>query len=152
MRGEYFGEFCISGDVMSYQKSEKLSQEILLEKPAVAITSLRFEYFQYNMDAFGVGTACPRVSWIVEAAGANWRQAAYEMELYDAVGVVRGCTGVYRRNSLFSWRGRLSRFIRANESRFACVCGEPMGSLLNGAVWQRLRWDCSILTIGARSL
>jgi alpha-L-rhamnosidase len=77
---------------MSYQETEMLSQEILSEKPAIAITFIRFEYFQYNMDAFGVGTACPRVSWIVEAS-ANWHQAAYEMELYDAAGVVRGYTG-----------------------------------------------------------
>lgn len=83
---------------MSYQEPETLSQEIqspIDEKLAVAITHLRFEYFQYNADALGIGigTARPRVSWIVDVASASWRQAAYEMELYDAAGDLRGCTG-----------------------------------------------------------
>ncbi len=63
------------------------------EQLAVVITSLRFEYYHYNTDALGVGTASPRVSWVVEAANANWCQAAYEMELYDEVGNVCGRTG-----------------------------------------------------------
>ncbi|GHO99738.1 alpha-L-rhamnosidase [Reticulibacter mediterranei] len=78
---------------MSYQEPETLSQEIQSERPTIAITSLRFEYFHYNTDALGIGTARPRVSWIVEAASANWYQTAYEMELYDAAGVVCGRTG-----------------------------------------------------------
>lgn len=53
--------------------------------PAIpaAIADLRFEHRRQNL---GLGLARPRISWIVETAIPNWRQAAYEIEAYDADG------------------------------------------------------------------
>lgn len=44
------------------------------------ITDLRFEH---QRDAFGIGTARPRLSWKVETSVQGWRQAAYALELFD---------------------------------------------------------------------
>src|SRR5215216_2128792 len=48
---------------------------------------------EHHRDAFGIGTDHLRLSWIVEAGGQGWRQAAYEIESYDARGMLRGLTG-----------------------------------------------------------
>jgi len=44
---------------------------------SLSVTSVRFEH---HRAAFGVGDIRPRLSWIVGAAPAGWRQAAYELE------------------------------------------------------------------------
>lgn len=51
----------------------------------LAVTPLRFEH---HRDALGIGEPAPRLSWIVTAAPAGWRQARYEIEDADAGTVV----------------------------------------------------------------
>src|SRR5512147_444530 len=48
---------------------------------------------EHQREAFGIGMDRPRLSWIVETDGQAWRQAAYEIESYDADGNVCGQTG-----------------------------------------------------------
>jgi len=55
-----------------------------------AIASLRFEH---RPDALGIGTAQPRLSWIVQTSVAGWRQAGYEIEAYEPDGKLRDQTG-----------------------------------------------------------
>lgn|GEM_PF-13014 len=43
----------------------------------LSVTPVRFEH---HRDALGIGADRPRLSWIVETAPADWRQAAYELE------------------------------------------------------------------------
>jgi alpha-L-rhamnosidase len=80
---------------MSYQEPETLSQGIQSNEQtdggsAISIASLHFEH---NPDALGIGTVRPRVSWSVDTTHAGWQQEAYEMEVYDASGHLRGQTG-----------------------------------------------------------
>jgi alpha-L-rhamnosidase len=48
---------------------------------------------EHQHDAFGIGTAHPRLSWIVETDVQGWHQAGYEIEAYDADGKLRSHTG-----------------------------------------------------------
>ena len=57
---------------------------------ARATLDLRVEHLR---DVFGVGTDRPRLSWIVETETQGWRQAAYEIEAYEAEGKHCGQTG-----------------------------------------------------------
>src|SRR5205814_7581983 len=43
------------------------------------IARVRLEH-QHGHDTLGIGTARPRLSWIVETTQTDWRQVAYEME------------------------------------------------------------------------
>lgn len=43
--------------------------------------------------AFGIGTATPRLSWMVETEKQNWMQAEYEIELFDSDGKLTNRTG-----------------------------------------------------------
>jgi alpha-L-rhamnosidase len=52
-----------------------------------AIASLHFEH---RRDALGIGTAQPRLSWIVRTSVAGWSQAGYEIEAYGPEGELRG--------------------------------------------------------------
>ena len=52
--------------------------------------NVRIEHLR---DAFGIGINRPRLSWIVETETQGWRQVAYEIEVYDAAGNLRGQTG-----------------------------------------------------------
>lgn len=54
------------------------------------VTRVRFEHLR---EAFGVGTARPRLSWNVETQASGWMQAAYEVELYGPDGRLSGATG-----------------------------------------------------------
>ncbi|MGN6672952.1 MAG: family 78 glycoside hydrolase catalytic domain, partial [Thermomicrobiales bacterium] len=56
----------------------------------VAIGEIRVEHLR---DAFGIGTALPRLSWIVETERPAWLQAGYEIEALDPDGGVRAGTG-----------------------------------------------------------
>ncbi len=58
--------------------------------PAGIVTRVRFEHLEA---ALGIGTARPRLSWIVETTTPGWVQAAYAVEAYDADGRLRGQTG-----------------------------------------------------------
>jgi alpha-L-rhamnosidase len=55
-----------------------------------AIVDLRFEH---RADALGIGTAQPRLSWIVQTSVAGWRQASYAIEAYEPGGQPCGQTG-----------------------------------------------------------
>src|SRR5689334_14143309 len=48
---------------------------------------------EHQREAFGIGTPRPRLSWIVETETPGWHQAAYEIEVYEADGSLRGQTG-----------------------------------------------------------
>ena len=56
----------------------------------VAVAKVRFEHLS---DALGIGTARPRLSWMVETSTADWLQAAYEIEAYAEDGHLYGRTG-----------------------------------------------------------
>jgi alpha-L-rhamnosidase len=60
------------------------------EAAATTIADVRFEHCA---DAFGIGTATPRLSWIVQTAVAGWRQAGYELEAEGPVGRTHEQTG-----------------------------------------------------------
>lgn len=53
------------------------------ENTACAVSELRFEH---RRDAVGIGTARPRLSWVISTAVQGWRQAAYQLEAYGADG------------------------------------------------------------------
>jgi alpha-L-rhamnosidase len=42
--------------------------------------------FEHRCDALGIGVAAPRLSWIVDTAAPDWRQAAYAVEAYTVDG------------------------------------------------------------------
>ena len=48
---------------------------------------------EHHRDSFGIGTDRPRLSWLVESETPGWHQAAYEIEMHDADGKLRGQTG-----------------------------------------------------------
>ncbi|MDQ5850545.1 MAG: glycoside hydrolase family 78 protein [Chloroflexota bacterium] len=60
------------------------------ETAAITINDVRFEH---RPDALGIGTAQPRLSWIVATGTGGWRQAAYEIEAHGPDGRVRDGTG-----------------------------------------------------------
>src|SRR4249920_3810988 len=43
----------------------------------ITVADVRFEHLR---DALGIGTARPRISWIIANAPDDWRQAGYEIE------------------------------------------------------------------------
>jgi alpha-L-rhamnosidase len=55
-----------------------------------SIAGVRYEH---HRDAFGIGTASPRLSWIVATQTPGWRQAGYEIEAYDSDSQLRDQTG-----------------------------------------------------------
>ena len=59
-------------------------------KPSVTISRFRIEHLR---ETLGIGTDRPRLSWMVETDCPKWRQAAYEIECYDADGKLRSQTG-----------------------------------------------------------
>ena len=56
----------------------------------VTFATIRFEYCQ---DALGIGTARPRISWMVSTAVEGWRQTGYELEVYGRDGRLLDQTG-----------------------------------------------------------
>ncbi|GIV94225.1 MAG: alpha-L-rhamnosidase [Chloroflexus sp.] len=48
---------------------------------------------EHNQSTLGIGTPCPRLSWIIETNATNWLQTAYEIECYTRDGQIRGRTG-----------------------------------------------------------
>jgi alpha-L-rhamnosidase len=53
----------------------------------VVISHVRFEY---QHDTLGIGTAMPRLSWVVQTTKQGWHQAAYEIEARGTDGEMRG--------------------------------------------------------------
>ncbi len=68
----------------------------------VTIADVRFEH---HRDAFGIGEAQPRLSWIVDTSTVGWRQTGYEIEAYGADGRLRDQTGQVESDQsvLVSW-------------------------------------------------
>lgn len=58
--------------------------------PKVIITRLQIEHLR---EILGIGTASPRLSWMIETSAQNWQQTGYEIEYYRADGQLRGQTG-----------------------------------------------------------
>lgn len=54
------------------------------------VVAVRFEHV---WNTLGIGTAQPRVSWLVETQVNEWRQISYELETYDERGQLHGTTG-----------------------------------------------------------
>jgi len=48
---------------------------------------------EHLAQAFGIGTASPRLSWVIETKARDWRQTAYEIQAFGADGAGRGATG-----------------------------------------------------------
>ena len=71
---------------------ETLQQEATPDagKAGVTIAELRFEHCR---DALGIGTAQPRLSWIVETATEAWWQSGYELEAREPDGQLINQTG-----------------------------------------------------------
>jgi alpha-L-rhamnosidase len=69
-----------------------LSQSSLAERKTAGVTvmDVRFEHLR---DAFGIGVAQPRVSWIIATSTENWVQSGYEVEAFSPDGQLRGQTG-----------------------------------------------------------
>ncbi|HEY0736689.1 MAG TPA: family 78 glycoside hydrolase catalytic domain [Herpetosiphonaceae bacterium] len=65
-------------------------RETISSAAAATIAAVRCEH---NREGLGLNTDRPRLSWIVETGKNNWRQAAYEIECFDAAGQPRGQTG-----------------------------------------------------------
>lgn len=59
-------------------------------KTAAVIAGLRFEH---HPAGFGLGVAQPRLSWVVTTDAPGWRQAGYEIELFNSDGTLRETTG-----------------------------------------------------------
>lgn len=58
--------------------------------PTVSIADVRFEHVR---ETLGIGTAQPRLSWLVDTTIPGWRQAAYAIEVDGDDGRPRGRTG-----------------------------------------------------------
>ena len=56
----------------------------------MTIKHVRFEHLD---ETLGIGTARPRLSWIVETQATGWLQGAYEIEAFAPDGRLRGQTG-----------------------------------------------------------
>src|SRR5437667_12505079 len=75
---------------------------------------------EHQTETLGIGTDRPRLSWRVETDTRDWRQAAYEIESYDAEGNLHSQTSVESEESqLVAWslaplasRQRLSVCVR----------------------------------------
>src|SRR5919202_2016077 len=67
-----------------------------IARPAAApvtgatIADIRFEH---RPNVLGIGTAEPRLSWIVATEAADWRQAGFEIEAYGPDDNLRDQTG-----------------------------------------------------------
>jgi len=48
---------------------------------------------EHLAQAFGIGTASPRLSWVIETSTRDWRQTAYEIQAFGADGAGWGGTG-----------------------------------------------------------
>ena len=81
-----------------------------------APVGVRFEHRTDDGPVLGIGTATPRLSWIVPAADAGFAQEAYEVEITRAGGDARGRPG--RRAPSRCWcPGRPPRWPRASRRR-----------------------------------
>jgi len=69
---------------------ESTQQEVAPDEVRASIAELRCEH---RRDALGIGTAQPRLSWIVATDIQGWRQSGYEIEAADSESQRRDRTG-----------------------------------------------------------
>jgi len=55
-------------------------------EPSIARATISEVCFEHHREAFGIGEARPRISWIVQTDQPGWQQSAYEIELIGADG------------------------------------------------------------------
>jgi alpha-L-rhamnosidase len=72
-----------------------LTNDAVEARADVTIGDIRVEHLR---DALGIGTAAPRLSWIVETERPDWLQAGYEIEALGSDGDPRGSTGLVQSN------------------------------------------------------
>lgn len=77
---------------MSYQEPRTTSQNATPANgvPELTVTDLSIEY---EREALGIGSPRPRLSWRVETTITGWQQTEYEIEAYDAAGILHGQSG-----------------------------------------------------------
>ena len=61
--------------------AEVTYQRLTAPAGEITVADVRFEHLR---DALGIGTARPRISWIIANAPDDWRQAGYEIESFAA--------------------------------------------------------------------
>ena len=64
----------------------------LSENKMTSITTLNVR-IEHLRETLGIGTAQPRLSWMVNTESREWLQTGYEIEAYDASGKLRDQTG-----------------------------------------------------------
>jgi alpha-L-rhamnosidase len=117
------------------------------------ITSVRFEH---RPDALGIGTAEPRLSWIVQTSAAGWSQASYEVESYGPDGQLLGRTGRVEsdQSALVPWpfaplQSRERRALRVRvwgSDRQASAWSEPV--VVEAALLQAGDWSARFVAPG----
>src|SRR5262249_18553004 len=99
--------FRVTGELMVDHDSTSLFYEIQPATQATGESALKIVdlHFEHQPDASGIGVSRPRVSWRVESALPAWRQAAYEIEAYDASGQLGHQSGrvASEQSVLVSW-------------------------------------------------
>src|SRR6266498_2086403 len=75
---------------MSYQEMTQPGSAPGVGTASASIADVRFEH---RRDALGIGTAEPRLSWIVATKASGWRQGGYEIEAYGPDNDLREQTG-----------------------------------------------------------
>lgn len=80
---------------MTHQELDIHSQQSAVVGRGETGQSVRMAHlhFEHIVEAFGVGTARPRISWITETDITDWRQEGYEIEAYDESGQRYSQTG-----------------------------------------------------------
>jgi alpha-L-rhamnosidase len=61
----------------------------LIKKSVTTISTVQIEH---NKETLGIGSDCPRLSWIIETTINEWHQSGYEIESYDSDGKLHGRT------------------------------------------------------------
>src|SRR5215213_5856038 len=86
-----------SNSVYSRSNSHMTHAEVTYQRPTstpttgeLTVADVRFEHLR---DTLGIGTAQPRISWIIANAPDDWRQAGYEIESFAANDQPRAQTG-----------------------------------------------------------
>lgn len=104
-----------------------------------APTSVRFEHRTGEDPVLGIGTAAPRLSWIVPEADPAFGQEAYEVELIRAGGASQVVQVTSGEQVLVPWPAAPLR----SREPYACGCGcAGQGCGPTGATRQRWRPVC----------
>ena len=112
---------------------------------AATVVAVRFEH---HREAFGIGSARPRLSWITETPATDWYQAGYEIEAYQPDGSIGDRTGriASGQSVLVPWPFRPLH--PASAACCACGCGVPTGNPRPGASLHPSKRGCCTPAIG----